>query len=481
MGEGTPEDQTTAGSDQREFSSDHPPSCQRPPRRRARKCAVVEPLPPLGKSLTETVGHFFPNFSDWIAAFPEPRCAGKVVYPAPLCLWSALSLFARGLGSRRQFDAESRRDAASAEHCLCQNLNLLAGTDALDIMHGDTFNNYLTELDPKHLASLPPRMVRRLERMRALEYARLHDRYLIAIDATGLWSWDHRHCDACLHQTQDGVTTYYHLALEAKIITPEGMAFSVCTEFIENKDPNATKQDCERAAITRLFATIKTLFPRLPLCLLFDATYANQTVLRLCSQNDWFWIISFKEGSLPIAFREFQTLKELATDQVLETHVNNRYQRLSWVHDLEHEEFRFAAFDCLTYNDEGEVVYFAWITNLPVRRDTVVALANSGGRKRWTIENQGFRNQKHQEYCLTHPYSDNLKALKNYYYLIQITHAFVQLLARGRLAGVFRRVIVSVRNLFRCLADSLLHERIPAGAVDPVLCASIQIRFENSS
>jgi len=431
--------------------------------------------------LAQTIGHCFPNFGHWLADFPEPRCTGKVVYPAPLCLWSALSLFVRGLKSRRQFDAESRRDTASAEQRLRQNLNLLAGTDAADLMHGDTLNDYLEQLDPQHLASVPPRMVGRLERMRALEDARLQGLYLIAVDATGLWSWTERHCNACLHQTQNGVSTYYHLALEAKLITPQGLAFSVCTEFIENVDPDATKQDCERAAITRLLAKLKALFPRLPLCLLFDAAYANQTVLRLCRQNDWFWIISFKSGSLPIAFREFHTLKELVPDQVLETRVNDRYQRLSWVHDLEHEEFRFAAFDCLTYNDDREAVYFAWITNLPVRRDTVVALANHGGRKRWTIENQGFRNQKHQEYRLSHPYSDNPTALKNYYFLIQIAHAFVQLLARGRLAGVFRRVIVSVRNLFRCLADSLLHERIPAEAVDPVLLAGIQIRFQNSS
>ncbi|MBM4094198.1 MAG: hypothetical protein FJ276_33045 [Planctomycetes bacterium] len=438
-------------------------------------------MPAFAECLAETVGHFFPSFGHWLAAFPDPRCAGKVVYPAPLCLWSALSLLVRGLGSRRQFDAESRRDAASAEQRLRQNLNLLAGTDASDLMHGDTLNDYLIQLDPQYLASVPPRMARRLERMRALEDARLQGRYLIAIDATGLWSWKQRHCDACLHQTQDGVTTYYHLVLEAKLITPEGMAFSVCTEFIENVASDAQKQDCERGAITRLLAKLKVLFPRLPLCLLFDAFYANQTVLRLCRQYGWVWIISFKSGALPTAFREFQTLKELTPDQVLETRVAGRYQRLSWVHDLEHEEFRFTAFDCLTYNDDGEVVYFAWITNLTVRRDTVIALANHGGRKRWTIENQGFRNQKHQEYRLGHPYSDHPTALKNYYFLIQIAHAFVQLLARGRLAGVFRRVIVSVRNLFRCLADSLLHELIPAEAVDPVRLAGIQIRFENSS
>ena len=180
-------------------------------------------------------------------------------------------------------------------------------------------------------------------------------------------------------------------------MTPDGMALSVCTEFIENADPLAAKQDCERAAIPRMLATLKTIFPKFPIGLLFDAAYANQTVFRLCRENGWSWIITFKEGSLPIAFREFHTLKPLVPQQVLETDVEARYQRLSWVHDLEHEGFRFAAFDCLTYNDDGEDVYFAWITNLPVRCDTVCELANPGGRKRWTIENQGFRNQKHQE------------------------------------------------------------------------------------
>lgn len=66
-------------------------------------------------------------------------------------------------------------------------------------------------------------------------------------------------------------------------------------------------------------------------------------------------------------------------------------------------------------------------------------------------------------------------------WIIQIVHALIQLLARGRLPGVFRRVIATIRNLFRRMADSLLHERIPAEAVDPVRLAAIQIRFENSS
>ena len=401
-------------------------------------------------------------------------------YNATLCLWEGMSIFALGLGSRRQFDHEARRDAAKPDPCFRPNLNRLAGTQQARLAHGDTVNDYLKKLDPERFGTIPTRMAQRLVRMRVLEYARLQDRYLIAIDATGVWSWRRRHCAHCLHQTRNGVTTYYHLVLEAKLITPDGMALSVCSEFIENTDPHATKQDCERAAVPRLLAKLKAVFPRLEICLLFDALYANQTVLRICRTHGWTWIITFKEGALPTAFGEFHTLLPLCPDNVLETRFLGRYQRLSWVHDLEHEEFRFCAFDCLTYNKHGEVVYFAWMTNLVVRRDTVVDLANRGGRKRWTIENQGFRNQKHQEYRLQHPYSNNPTALKNYYYLVQIVHACVQLLVRGLMAGAFRRSIRSIKNLFRHMADSFHHELIPAEAVDPVVLASIQIRLDSS-
>jgi len=434
----------------------------------------------LAEELGRTVGHFFPAFGTWLSDLPDTRCQGKVVYDKTLCIWEGMDIFFQGLGSRRQFDREAIRDATTPEHFLQRNLNRLARTETADIAHGDTVNDYLKKLDPARLGAIPPRMAQRLERMRVLEYARIEQRYLIAIDATGLWSWKRPHCPACLHQTQNGVTTYYHLVLEAKLITPDGLAFSVCSEFVENVDALATKQDCELAALPRLMARLKVLFPRLPICLLFDSLYAKQTVLRLCRQYDWPWIISFKEGCLPIAFGEFHTLKRLEPDNAMETWVNDRYQLLSWIHDLQHEEFRFTAFDCLTYNEHGEVVYFAWMTDMEVRRDTVCALANQGGRKRWTIENQGFRNQKHQEYRLEHPYSDDSNALKNYYFIVQIVHAIVQLMVRGPLAGVFRRTIGSMKNLFRCLADSLHHQPIPAEAVDPAALAAIQIRLNTS-
>ena len=446
-------------------------------RRRARKRKRVEPLPPLGGELGKTVYHFFPKFRRWLADLPDARQQGKVVYDKSFCIWSALSIFMQALGSRRQFDREAVADAACSDQVLLDNLNRLAGTDEADILHGDTLNNYLCMLPSTHLEQIPAHMVDRLIRMRALDYARFFGMYLIAIDATGIRHSATCHCDYCLTQKRNGKTLYYHLVLEAKLITPDGMVFSVGSEFIENTDPAASRQDCELAAFPRLAAKIKARFPRLSICVLLDGLYANQNVLSLCDQHHWHRIISFKSGRLPTAFREFQTLKVLCPENMLETRVDDRYQRLSWISDLEHEGHRFTGFDCLTYNDDLEPTYFAWLTDLPVSARHVTRLANHGGRNRWIIENQGFNNQKNQGYELEHAYSEDYNATKNYYFILQIAHTLLQLLVHGPVAVAFKSAIGSMKNFFIRLADSLRHQSIPIQAVCPETVGRIQIRL----
>ena len=156
MGEGIPASQDVVAQDQLPVCADHPAPCSRTSGRRARKRKAIEPLPALGEQVARTVGHFFPRFDSWLQAFPDPRCQGKVVYEKALCIWEAMNIFILGLGSRRQFDHEARKDAATTDQCLLQNFNRLAKTEALDIAHGDTVNDYLKELDPGHLRSASP-------------------------------------------------------------------------------------------------------------------------------------------------------------------------------------------------------------------------------------------------------------------------------------------------------------------------------------
>ncbi len=87
--------------------------------------------------------------------------------------------------------------------------------------------------------------------------------FIVAVDGTGTIDYDHRHCPRCLTRTRNGKTLYYHPVLEAKLLTSNGFAFSLTSEFIENPGEKVTKQDCELKAFYRLAERLKIQFPRL--------------------------------------------------------------------------------------------------------------------------------------------------------------------------------------------------------------------------
>jgi hypothetical protein len=97
----------------------------------------------------------------------------------------------------------------------------------------------------------------------------------------------------------------YHPILEAKVVTPNGFAFSLMTEFIENADLLQDKQDCELKAFYRLSKRLKARFPRLPLCLLLDGLFAGGPAFRICADPDWKYLIVLQEGDLLNLQRSF--------------------------------------------------------------------------------------------------------------------------------------------------------------------------------
>jgi hypothetical protein len=226
-------------------------------------------------------------------------------------------LFMLKLGSRRQVRFELDSPEAM------ENLNRLSGCRQDTVAHGDTLNHFLGHVPPPALHSLRRDMVQRLIRMKALEDGRLFGHFLVVLDGTGQLYFRQRHCEHCLTKIVDGKTQYYHHVLEAKLVTPEGLAISIGSEFIENSDPNATKQDCELKAFARLAPRLKKDFPQLLLCLCMDGLYANGTALSICEQNHWKYFITFKEGSMPAIWQEYQTLLELCP-QNRKSHTTDR-------------------------------------------------------------------------------------------------------------------------------------------------------------
>ncbi len=383
-------------------------------------------------------------------------------------------MFLLGLGSRRQWRLESESETFVA------NLNAVAQTSVEVAPHDDTIVYYLEPLAPEPFEELPAAVAERLVRMKALGRWRVFGAHPVAVDGTGQLFFRKRHCPHCLTQkAPNGETLHFHHVLEAKLVTANGFAFSLGTVFIENSDPGASKQDCELKAFGRLAAKLHARYPRLPLLLLLDALYANQGVFTLCERYRWHFIVTFKEGSLPALFPEYETLRDLAPRNRAERHQGNIGQKFAWVNDLDHEGHCLCGFECRETRPDGEH-YFAWLTDIPLGSASVATAANQGGRLRWKIENEGFNTQKNSGYRLEHAYSANENAVKSFYFLLQVAHAINQLITKGSLLRDITELLGSFRNYLRRLAEALRTRIIPPEACDPQAARSIQIRFDSS-
>ncbi|RLE15645.1 MAG: hypothetical protein DRJ50_15785 [Actinobacteria bacterium] len=394
-----------------------------------------------------------------------------------------LLVFLLKLGSRRRigFELDSPR--------ALDNLNRLAGCSQKKLPHSDTLDHFLGHVAPENLAKVRRDMVQRLIRMKCLDHARLLGHFVIVLDGTGQLTFKQRHCEHCLERKRsNGKTLYYHHVLEAKLITPSGLVLSVGTEFIENTDPKATKQDCELKAFARLAPQLKKDFPQLRICLSLDALYANGTVQETCEQYDWKYIIVFKEGSMPAVWREYQTLMNLCPanrkDCLIHRGRADVQQSFAWLEGLQYtdsqrRERKFNAFQCQEQQG-SQKGFFAWMTNFPLHADVVEPLANWGGRGRWKIENEGFNIQKNGGFNLEHAYSRENRQIKNYYLLMQIAHLILQLLEKGNLLRrSCKKLFGSLRALATRLSESIRYFLIPPEAMDAP-AAGIQIRLDTS-
>lgn len=430
--------------------------------------------------MAKTVNHFWPDLGKWLVQVKETRDPERIVYRAPFLIWMGWMLFLLKLGARRQLGFELNTPEALG------NLNRLSGCRQDTVAHHDTLNHFLGHVCPAEVGKLRRQMVRRLIRMKVLDRGRLMGHFLIVLDGTGQLTFEERHCPRCLKRVVNGKTLYFHYVLEAKLVTPEGLVISVGSEFIENTDPKATKQDCEVKAFRRLAPRLKKDFPQLNLCLCLDALYANGTVLDVCERNRWKYIIVFKKGSLPAVWEDYQGLLRLSRQnrRIHEPRPGCR-QTFAWVQDLQYTDdekrrHRFNAFQCQEQAD-GKKLFFAWITNFSIRSDNVATLGNRGGRCRWKIENEGFNVQKNGGFNLEHAYSIHDRQIKDYYLLLQTAHLILQLMERGSLLGQdCKKLFGSLRNLARRLSESLRYFAIPTDAADLRLAARIQIRLDTS-
>lgn len=400
---------------------------------------------------------------------PDPRRQERCLYTQAHLIWTGLLLFLMHLGSRRQMRFERLADPFT------QNLALLsAQKDLATVADPDTLAYYAEHLPVGALEKLLAWMMRRLIRMKALDPFRLSGYFTIAIDGSQICTFPEEPWPGCPHRKlSNGQIQYFAYVLDAKLVTPCGMALSLATEMLTNEgNEEFDKQDCELKAFPRLVEKLYAFYPRTKLCLLLDGLYANQNVIRLIESKRWKYIITFKEGSMRERFPEAVSLANMQTENRLRVQLPDRSQQFMWADELPIAEFTPNVLFCREKPKKGEGCQFVWLTNFHLSRNNVEKIANNGGRLRWKVENEGFNVQKNNGYEMEHPYSEHANGFRIFYILLLMAHIITQLILHGSLIRSLCRTFGSAKNFARRLAESLRNYAAPTDLAMPG-----QIRF----
>ena len=398
--------------------------------RRERKNAV-NPL----EELLIIMKQYFPKLTIWIENLTDTRHQSYITYDFKICLLTQILAFCSSYQSMNKIGRDFNSDI------VIKNINNILKTNYVELPHKDTLINVISEIKFEELEQIQTKIIKTLIRSKMLDKYRFNGLFHIVIDGTGLYSTRVNLGEQAITKVynkdaDNEYTLYSYYALEAKLVCGN-MTFSLATEFVENETytdeygntyRKFDKQDCELKASYRLLNKIKNRFPKLPIIIGGDALYLGRPFLELCDSLKFDYIIRYKESDAPTIKRNFNEIKIIDQDY--------EYQNEIIFGDLKNKDFY--TLNVISYDEEsvdeetGEITItnFSFVTSLHItskNKNDLVLL----GRRRWKIENKGFKEQKSDILNIKHIYTKRCEGTKNLYLLIQFAHTFLNLLNYG--------------------------------------------------
>lgn len=398
--------------------------------------------------LQKTIAHYFPDLYDLLRDIPD--CRTKYDYELVELLGAGLFLFVWKKGSRNALNNE--RDEPEFQRNYTRIFKL-------KLPHMDPVDAVLAALDPDHLERLNVTLMQVILAKKTLRPFRLQDTwYRVVIDGTQVMTVREGHCPSCLHRTfKNGATQYFHNVVAAKLVCPNGFCLPLASVWLTNQE-EYDKQDCELKGWRRLARTLKQNYPRLPMCIVADGLYPNAPFFRLCREYGWQWLVTLKDGNLPtvwsqVILRQGQE-RCRSRQRVVDRKGHSVHQTYHWLNGLSYQGFTLHWCSCTEVVD-GKVTDFVYVSSLDVDYQQVIEFTDTG-RLRWKIENEGFNIQKHHGYGLGHQFSQtSMRAMENYYHLMQIAHLINQLFELSSFCTSVRRSKESMQHFWRTLVGEL--------------------------
>lgn len=431
---------------------------------------AVNPL----EELLIIIKQYFPNLTNWIDNLKDSRNQSYVKYDFKVCLLTQILAFCSSYQSMNKIGRDFNSDI------VINNINHILKTNYVELPHKDTLINVISSIKFEDLEKVQTNIIKTLIRSKMLDKYRFNGFFHVVIDGTGLYSTKVNLGEQAITKVynkdkDNEYTLYSYYALEAKIVCGN-MAFSLATEFVENETYNDEdgntyrkfdKQDCELKAAYRLLNKIKKRFPKLPIIIGGDALYLGRPFLELCDEYNFEYIIRYKETDAPTIKKNF--------DKIKITEGNYEYQNEIIFGEL--KDNKFYTLNVISYddednnkdNDEFTTTNFSYVTSLEItskNKEELILL----GRRRWKIENKGFKEQKSDILNITHIYTKNCNGTKNIYLIIQFAHTILNLLNYG---NVF---IISLNTTKNEVSD-LIRKVLTSTIINLKLNRLIQLRL----
>lgn len=321
------------------------------------------------KEVISIINQYFPELIDKFNNLTDTRHQSYVTYKMKVIfivrLLALICEIKTMHGLTRELDTEEA----------ITNIAQICGLELDEIPHCDTINDVFENTKPEEIEQIIKYMINRLIRSKMLNKYKVRNRYYhIAVDGSDLATSRKKYNDKCIvkNKTDEKGNEYKEYStyiLEAKLVLGD-MVFSIGSKFVENETKNVTKQDCEINAFKRLAKKIKKEYPRLNIVIGADALYAKKTIMDICQENGWKYIIRLKEGAIPTLYQEFE---EIAKDENESTKENYEYVR-----KIEYQENKV---NVVRYKNEQKNTEFVYVTDLPISNKNIEATINLGRRR----------------------------------------------------------------------------------------------------